>query len=185
MPADESRPHDSLLVIGYGNVLRSDDGAGILVAEAVAAWGRPDIRGVAVHQLTPELAESLSTPARVVFVDARVAPVGAEPALMALEPSSARHQAGHISDPRSLLNMARWLYGGCAEAWLLTVPGVNFSIGERISATATRGIERAIERIAAMVVEERHDSWQAPGPARWGDCTRIVDDSGRKSLPQL
>jgi len=32
------------LIIGYGNTLRGDDGAGPRVAEAVAGWGLPNVR---------------------------------------------------------------------------------------------------------------------------------------------
>ena len=60
------------LVIGYGNELRGDDGAGPSVGRAVASWHLPGVRTLAVHQLTPELAEDLAQTKRVVFVDAAV-----------------------------------------------------------------------------------------------------------------
>jgi hydrogenase maturation protease len=60
------------LVIGHGNELRGDDGAGPSVARAVASWHLPGVRTLAVHQLTPELAEDLAQTKRVVFVDAAV-----------------------------------------------------------------------------------------------------------------
>jgi hydrogenase maturation protease len=44
-----------LLVIGYGNELRSDDGVGPRVARAVAEWRLPGVEAIAVHQLTLEL----------------------------------------------------------------------------------------------------------------------------------
>ncbi len=42
-----------VLVIGYGNTLRSDDGAGKRVAELVAEWQLLNVRSLLVHQLTP------------------------------------------------------------------------------------------------------------------------------------
>ena len=59
------------LIIGYGNVLRSDDGIGWHVAEHLAADARFD--GVTVlqrHQLTPELALDVSRADLVALVDA-------------------------------------------------------------------------------------------------------------------
>ncbi len=60
-----------VLVIGYGNSLRADDGAGPRVAELLEA--DPRLGGaviVAVHQLSPELADDLRSAGLVVLVDA-------------------------------------------------------------------------------------------------------------------
>src|SRR5262245_1795360 len=62
----------SVVVIGYGNDLRGDDAVGLRAAQAVAAWDMPGVCGLAVHQLTPELAEILAGAALAIFVDARV-----------------------------------------------------------------------------------------------------------------
>ena len=48
------------LVIGYGNEPRGDDAIGPQVAQCVSAWSRPEVVGLAVHQLTPELAALLA-----------------------------------------------------------------------------------------------------------------------------
>ena len=62
----------STLIVGYGNDLRSDDGAGVIVARKVAVlW--PQARVIVVHQLTPELAEDIAMAGKVIFVDAFVA----------------------------------------------------------------------------------------------------------------
>ena len=60
-----------VLVIGYGNALRTDDGIGWHVAERLADDARLD--GVMViqrHQLTPELALDISRADLVVLIDA-------------------------------------------------------------------------------------------------------------------
>lgn len=183
MSAEPVIPGDGLLVIGYGNTLRSDDGAGVLVAEAVSAWGRPGVRALAVHQLTPELAECLAGTGRAIFVDARLATEDTELAMTRLQAATSFHHAGHVGDPSSLLAVAQGVYGRCAEAWLLTVPGVDFSVGERISATAARGIELALERIAEMAGSFRPR--MDPGPAGRGDCAPGIDDSVRRTAPGL
>ena len=60
-----------MLIIGYGNPLRGDDGVGWRVAEA-AGTALPEGAAtvLAVHQLTPELSAPISRAGRVVFVDA-------------------------------------------------------------------------------------------------------------------
>ena len=61
-----------LLVIGVGNTLRGDDGAGIRVVEQIRR--SPDApECLTVHQLTPELADTIRLHARVCFVDASIA----------------------------------------------------------------------------------------------------------------
>src|SRR2546423_15711798 len=61
------------LVIAYGNRLRGDDAVGWVVADSLTDDFRMDGADViAVHQLTPELAEEVTRASRVVFVDARI-----------------------------------------------------------------------------------------------------------------
>src|SRR5690242_12833541 len=66
-----------VLVIGYGNPLRGDDGVGWHAAEALAKSLQDEERVpaervmvLACHQLTLELAEPLSRVERVIFIDA-------------------------------------------------------------------------------------------------------------------
>ena len=59
------------LVIGYGNMLRCDDGAGPQAADRIAAT-YPHIDCLSLTELTPELAETVSHYDRVLFVDASV-----------------------------------------------------------------------------------------------------------------
>src|SRR5579871_5175875 len=60
-----------LLIVGYGNPIRSDDAVGYLAAERLRqVLTEADIAILSVHQLTPELAEPVSRAARVIFIDA-------------------------------------------------------------------------------------------------------------------
>jgi hydrogenase maturation protease len=140
-----------LLVIGYGNTLRSDDGAGVRVAEVIAARGLPGVVALAVHQLTPEVAERLAGAERAIFVDARLAEQGRDIAVTRLDSSSSVRPAGHTNDPRALLALAQSVYGHTPQSWLITVPAVDLSLGENLSATAARGVEAAHERVLRMI----------------------------------
>jgi hypothetical protein len=51
-----------LLVIGYGNSLRRDDGVGPRVAEAVEALQLPGVRTLTCQLLTPEFADPSPAP---------------------------------------------------------------------------------------------------------------------------
>ncbi|HQN18089.1 MAG TPA: hydrogenase maturation protease [Syntrophobacteraceae bacterium] len=134
-----------VLIIAYGNSLRRDDGAGLVLAElleeALRANGL-EITRVAVHQLTPDLALSVAADdvEAVVFVDTRVAAAGDEPLELLACPlvsSLDSPTLGHQLGPSTLLTYARLLYRKSPPAWLLTVPGVDFDHGEGLS-DATR-----------------------------------------------
>jgi len=77
----------SVLVIGYGNPLRCDDGVGQQIAKAVATWGIPNVEAIAVHQLTPELAEKLVTVDLAIFVDVYPVLADQEVQVRPLEPA--------------------------------------------------------------------------------------------------
>lgn len=64
---------DGTLIIGYGNPLRGDDAVGFLAAERLSRTiADPGVTVLAVHQITPELAEPVSRARRVIFMDASV-----------------------------------------------------------------------------------------------------------------
>ena len=144
-----------LLVIGYGNTLRADDGAGPRVAARVSAWCLPGLTAIGVHQLTPELAEPLADAELAIFVDARLADAGAGVEIVPLEPSRSGGMNGHTSDPRSLLALAQAISGRHPRAWLVTLPAADLAMGERLSPGAERGVEDALAGIAALIERER------------------------------
>ena len=136
-----------LLVIGYGNELRGDDGVGPAVARAVEGWGLPGVTAVASHGLTPELAEPISLADTVAFVDARVGGEAVE--VFELGPGAASG-IGHASEPRWLLALSEALWGRGPRAWLVTVPGIDFGMGERLSERAARGLAAALRQIRSL-----------------------------------
>lgn len=141
---------DRVLIIGYGNTLRGDDGAGPAVARQVAAWGKDGINARIYQQLMPELAADLATVELAIFVDAR-ATAATEIAWQLLQPQPTESGLGHASDPRSLLALAGDLYQHVPTAYWLLIPAVDFSFGEVFSPLTTRGVERALVEIARII----------------------------------
>lgn len=138
-----------MLVIGYGNTLRGDDGVGPRVAEAVAALRLPGVRTLICHQLSPEHAEPISQAESVVFVDAAVdAPK--EVQLRRIEPNGTSQLMTHATDPRTLLALARDVFGHAPQAWWLTIPAVKLDFGEGLTPEAQRGFEEAVEKIQTL-----------------------------------
>ena len=59
-----------ILVFGYGNPMRSDDGLGWQMAVELFRTNRsPDVEVLPCHQLTPELAPVVSRADTVIFID--------------------------------------------------------------------------------------------------------------------
>jgi len=137
------------LVIGYGNTLRSDDGVGAKVAAAVAELALPGVTALVRHQLTPELAEPVSEARAVVFVDA-AADASTEVQMRPVEPAAGAQLMAHAADPRTLLALARQLFGRCPPAWWLTIPVENLEFGEELSPLARRGFRMALDKIRAL-----------------------------------
>ncbi|MFO7765117.1 MAG: hydrogenase maturation protease [Pelovirga sp.] len=149
------------LIIGYGNVLREDDGAGFHLASRLATDLSPRlVRVLAVHQLTPELALELAAKdvERVLFVDARRSqdkPVVMRP----LDPPAAVGSCGHQFAPELLLQMTHSLYGHSAKGWLLTLTARQMSVGDTLSESTQSAIFTAdilIKKlVTATVVQQK------------------------------
>ena len=132
-----------LLVIGYGNTLRSDDGVGPKVAQAFGALNLPHVSVLCCDLLTPELADPLSQSRSVVFVDAAVdAPE--EVQLRELRPAESSQIMAHAANPETLLALARDVFGHAPRAWWLTIPVKDLGFGEQLSPRAQSNFLQAL-----------------------------------------
>ncbi len=142
------------LVIGYGNPLRADDGAGHAVAEAVRLQ-RQDVQVLTPTQLLPEHADAVASAHVVVFVDASEGPT---PGVVDCRSVRAVHGLvpDHTMTPERLLALAHSAFGADPDAWLVTIRGARFGLHEGLSHT----VAAAIPEAAALVIERlapRHD----------------------------
>ncbi len=142
-----------MLVIGYGNTLRRDDGVGPKVAEAVEAQKLPGVRVIVCHQLTPELAAPVSQARAVVFVDADAKSKGGVE-LREIEAGDAGQILAHATDPHSLLALAKKIFGRSPKAWALAIPVEDLGFGDGLSPRAAAGFEVALKQIQSLAVRE-------------------------------
>ncbi|HTP32387.1 MAG TPA: hydrogenase maturation protease [Candidatus Acidoferrales bacterium] len=141
-------PHT--LILGYGNTLRGDDGAGYIAAERLqAAIADPEIEVQALHQLTPELALNLSQAAHAIFIDASAAGRPGRYMRVPLHAAPACAQFTHHATPEALLSTARALYGQCAQATLYLIPGQDFETPDRLS----RPVQLAVDQLVSHLTE--------------------------------
>jgi hydrogenase maturation protease len=139
-----------MLVIGFGNTLRSDDGAGIRAAELVAEQ-YPEANCIITHELHPELAESLAVHDKVFFIDAsvRVETMTVVP----LHPDNT-HPAlhSHAHSPQTLLNLCRELYATIPDLCLLIeLPAFTMECGEQLSPATQHAVQEAVTYVGTVL----------------------------------
>ena len=142
------------LVIGYGNPLRRDDGAGPEVARRIEALGLPDVQVIEAHQLLPEHAEPLSRADRAIFVDATVEEGATSVEVRPIHPRADASLAAHASDPEALLAVALLLFDHTPDSWLVTIPGTNFSLGESLTPETLQACSQAT-KIVKKLAEQK------------------------------
>ncbi|TAK94350.1 MAG: hydrogenase maturation protease [Verrucomicrobia bacterium] len=139
----------ALLVIGYGNTLRGDDGVGPRVADAVEALHLPGVRTLVCQQLSPEHAAPIALAETVIFVDAAVdAPK--EVQFRRLEPNDTSQLMAHAADPRTMLALSRDVFGHVPHAWWLTIPAENMEFTENLTPIAQNGCAEAVKKIQSL-----------------------------------
>lgn len=138
-----------VLLIGYGNTLRCDDGIGQLVAMTVETWNEPLVESLYLHQLTPELAEKIAEFDIVIFVDASIDSKKVK--LTLIKSSQINTNFTHYLTPESLISLSNFLYQKTPEAWLISIPIKNLNLGEEISDFALEGKQKALEKIKQIL----------------------------------
>jgi len=163
-----------VLIIGFGNPLRGDDGLGRAVADWAAgvardhgsgkAFGEADVDVVAPIELTPDLAEAMSRADVVVFIDActygEPGDVNCE-AVVASKPRS--ESLTHHTGPGTLLALTDELYSRNPRAFVLSVAGQEFGLHEGLSRPVKKALPELRRRLARLVRETLsttdHEKW--------------------------
>ena len=146
----------SVLIFGWGNPSRGDDALGPALIERLdaALRGHPEWGDVALltdFQLQPEHALDLEARSRVLFVDASVS-CAAPFAFERLQPSRDFSYTTHAMKPSALLAVFRQVTGQePPPAWLLTVRGLSFELGEPLSPEARSHLEAAFGLIEGLL----------------------------------
>ena len=148
-----------ILVVGYGNTLRSDDAVGLYaVREMQKMPTRSNIEFMEVHQLQPELAETLSHMDLVVFIDAAMHGISGETHYELVFPASKTPGMSHSIDPETLLFAAKELYGHAPKAILATVAGECFGFGSKLSPEVEVAMKGLSARVSQLIEEFLEDA---------------------------
>ncbi len=159
-----------ILIIGYGNPDREDDGVAWHVLERLAerlgrpepaqaaeslegAGGAPDL--LCLLQLDPDLAETVAAYDRVCFVDAHT---GAYAEDVRFEEIAGAFQASpftHHMTPETVLALAATLYGRAPQGAVVSIRGHQFGFARALSPATAQLAEAAAERIVAWLNVEK------------------------------
>lgn len=134
-----------ILVIGYGNPGRLDDGLGPAFAERIQALGLPGVTVESNYQLNIEDAELISRFDTVVFADASVdAAPPFEFKLLEKKPAMVGFSS-HSITAGSLLGVAAELFGANPEAYAMAIRGYDYDeFGEYLSSKAQSNLDAAV-----------------------------------------
>lgn len=141
-----------ILLIGYGNPGRRDDGLGPQLAAELEALALPGVTVDADYQLTVEDAAALAEHEVVIFADASVA--GSAPFFFQrLEPQDGLTFSTHSIAPAAVLGLARDLFGAQPAAYVLGIRGYEFDeFGETLSAGARANLAAAVQFLQQALV---------------------------------
>jgi hydrogenase maturation protease len=113
-----------VLIIGFGNPGRADDGLGPALAARVEAWAPAGVEVESDYQLAIEHAQQVAGHDLVIFADAD-ASAEAPFRLRRVRPEPAPSFTSHAVSPGAVLALAESCFGRAPEAWLLGLPAAD------------------------------------------------------------
>ena len=151
-----------ILVIGYGNVDRQDDGAGWHILKTLSSYlgcEFPEDPGTLIeiqtktvdllfiYQIFPELAETLSHYDRVCFVDAHTSEIPQEISWKVISPIYEKSPLTHHMTPNTVLSITHTIYDQVPEAILVSVQGTRFGFERELSKHTEELVHIASDKI--------------------------------------
>ena len=153
-----------MLIIGFGNTLRRDDGAGAVAARLLAVdprLDRPEVDVREAYKLLPEMSLDIAEATLVVFVDAdmRGLPGSLEiheidPQTAARDDADARGEPGassHHVGGGELVALAATLAGRAPEAVAIGIGVADLEMGEGLSPAVESALPRVVDIVADLV----------------------------------
>ncbi|MDJ0728503.1 MAG: hydrogenase maturation protease [Crocosphaera sp.] len=140
---------NEILIIGYGNTLRGDDGVGYKIAEIIEQWNINNITSLAVHQLTPDLAENIAQVDTIIFIDA-IPITDVNTAKLEIKTISINRKINnlaHHNNPEQLLSVTQAIYQKVPKAYWILVPAINFNFSEDFSSITQKYVSLTLENI--------------------------------------
>ena len=147
-----------ILVYGYGNPGRQDDGMGVILAEMLEQWaienGYTNIEVETNYQLNIEDSDIISDKDFVLFVDASMEQIEDIIYTKVTPDNSSIEFTMHAVSTSFILDMCNKLYGKSPETYLLHIKGYEWELAEGITEKALVNFEKALE-FSKMKIKEQ------------------------------
>jgi hydrogenase maturation protease len=137
-----------ILLYGYGNPGRQDDGLGNQFIEMMEEWiTKNNIEGIELdsnYQLNIEDADAISDKDIVVFIDASVEDIN-DFYIDKVDPSNAKVEfTMHAVSVGFVVSLCNQLYDKYPEVYLLHIKAYEFDFGEGLTEKATKNLDKAV-----------------------------------------
>jgi len=146
----------NILLYGYGNPGRKDDGLGPILIDLVEKWiikkGSKNISVDSNYQLNIEDAYTIRDYDIVIFIDASIEEID-NFIVTRVEPSDKVNYSMHSASPSFVLNLCNKIYHYTPETFLLHIKGYEFQLQEGLSEKAQKNLESAFTFIKNLLVE--------------------------------
>lgn len=139
----------SLLLLGIGNTLRSDDGAGAYVCAQLQQLQPGHVHIQILQQLQTELAEELLHYDAVMIIDASV--TATEVVIEKMKPEGAAVASSHHMSVSLMQALAQQLYGKNINFYTCSLPAQNFEMGETLSSSTKVHADKAVQLLQQWI----------------------------------
>jgi hydrogenase maturation protease len=144
-----------ILVYGYGNPGRADDGLGIAFSESIESWvNKENIKNVTCesnYQLNIEDAEIISRFDIVIFADASLEEISSVSLTKVLPSDSRIEFSMHAVSSAFVLDLCNQIYNVSPQTWLIHIKGVDWDFREGFSAEAKKNLRKALNLIKPLI----------------------------------
>jgi hydrogenase maturation protease len=154
-----------ILVYGYGNPGRQDDGLGTAFIQMLEDWLSenpfPQITTDCNYQLNIEDAAAVADKKLVIFVDASQEDIE-DYTFTKVEASDARVEFSmHAVSSSFVIDLCQKIYGKVPEAWLLHIRGYEWDFKEELTPGAKINLHLAFKFLSAFLDERRRKIMQS------------------------
>ena len=137
-----------ILIVGYGNPYREDDGVGHIIAEAIEKWASEkkfdNLTVITAYQLELEMVEDVAVHDFVVFIDAHIENYSEGIVFEKVVPKESKGFTTHVFGPGDLAALSERFYNHVPEIFILSVPGYKFDLGDDLSEKTEKLSKKAI-----------------------------------------
>ena len=148
-----------IMVYGYGNPGRQDDGLGIFLSERIDNWiKKENLHSVKVdynYQLNVEDAFEIADKDLVIFIDASKEEIN-DYSLTKVKPSDKLEFTSHSVSPSYLLNLCNVIYSKTPAVYLLHIKGYKWKFLEEMTEDAKSNMNKAYDFLKNFILNSEN-----------------------------